>query len=324
MQLYQSIFRQSWQITRTHKVLWVFGLFVLFWGGKGVDLELFFSDAKLLGSGFTPFRPEFWQAAYWQSAFATLGNNLFVSIGMGLLLLAFACFVLFVIMSSQIALIDAFAVYRTQNSSERYSFDHALNASGKHMIAVLSVNLLSKVFSYGLLGIASAPLFFAQFPTSKFVYTATLYLFIMPVVVFISILTKYAVNAVVIDQLPVMNAFKRGWNMLSHNVGTSLEFALLSFMVFVATNIASVFVAGLATTPALFIGMIIAMVMHLNFGLVIYFYIFYVLAVVIAFAASAVFSAWHFGNWTLLYVELTKGNQRSKIHRLLKGNTPKA
>jgi hypothetical protein len=326
MQLYKQIFRQSWQITKTHKVLWVFGLFVLFWGGKSVDFELFFSNAKLLGTGVTPFHPEFWRADYWHSVFTTLGSNIFVGIGMALLLIAFGCFVLFVIMSSQIALVDAFAVYRAQTKNERYSFDHALTASGKHMVAVLGVNLATKIVSYGLLAVASLPLFLAHFATTRFVYTATLYVILMPFVVLISIVSKFAINAVVIDELPVVPAFKRAWDMFSHNVGTSLEFALLSFMVFVATNVGSIIVAGLATVPAMFMGLIIALVMHANFGLVIYFYIFYALAVVVAFAASAVFSAWHFGNWTLLYVELTKGNQRSKIHRLLNGEreTPKA
>lgn len=319
MQLYSSIFKQSWSITKKHKVLWLFGLFVLFWGGKGVDFELFFSDAKLLGSNVSPFQPEFWQTGSWQTVVATFGSNVFTGIGLVLLLLAFAVFVLFVIMSSQIALVDAFAVYKAQNPADRYSLNHALKAGSKHMVRVLTVNLLSKAVSYGLLAVASAPLFLAEFATAKFVYTLTLYVLIMPIVVSISILTKYAINAVIIGELSVSQAYKRGWEMFSQNVGTSFECALLSFVAFVATNVGSIIVAALATVPALFVGVIASFMLHTNFAVFVYSYIFYALSVCIALASSAVFSAWHFGNWTLLYLELTKGARRSKIHRLFAG-----
>jgi len=319
MQLYTSIFKQSWSITKKHKVLWLFGVFVLFWGGKGVDLELFFSDAKLLGSALSPFRPEFWQTGYWQVLVKLFTANVFTGIGVVCMLIVFGVFLMLVILASQIALIDAFAVYKAATPTDRYTLDHAMKASNKHIVGVFGVNVVSKVVSYGLLAIVSLPLFFAHFATTKVLYTAALFVAVMPLVVVISIITKYALNAVVIDQQSMVNAFKRGWGLFRQNVGVSLECALLSFAAFVATNIGAIIAAAFATVPFMLIGMMVSLALQTSAMLFIYFYIFYSLAVCVTVASSAVFSAWHFGNWTLLYSELTKGNQRSKIHRLFVG-----
>jgi hypothetical protein len=320
--LYQTIFRQSWQITKKHTVLWLFGFFVLFWGGKGLDLELFFSNAKTLGDGFSPLHPEFWEAGYWNTIFTTMSDNLFTGIGVLCMMMVFGCFVLFIIMSSQIALVDAFAIYQAKTPKDRYSLDHALKASSKHMLTVLAVNVLSKAVSYGLLAVASSPLLFANIAASKFVYTVFLYLIMMPVVVCISMLTKYAVNAAIIEELSISQAYKRGWEILSRNFGVSLEFALLALITFLGTNIVSIVFAALATMPFFFMGMLTSLVLGATIGIYFYLYLFYTLAVLTLVFTAAVFSAWHFGNWTLLFLELTKGSRRSKIHRLFVGETP--
>ncbi len=322
MQLYKTIFRQSWEITKRHRVLWLFGFFLLFWSGKGLDIELFFTEVHHFGARLSPLRPEFWQASYWQTLFSTMADSTATGVGVLLLLLAIACFVLFVIMSSQIALVDAFAVFRGKDSGSRYSLDHALQASGRHMLTVLGINVAGKAVSYGLLAIASSPLFFANIAASKFIYTVFLYVLLMPAVVFVSILTKYAVNAAIIEELPLTKAYKRSWEVLSQNIGVSLEFAVLAFLVFLAVNVFAVTVAALATIPFFFLGMLIAFTISSIAGLYTHLYFFYVLAVFAVVFTAAVFSAWHFGNWTLLFLELTKGSRRSKIHRLFVGETP--
>ncbi|OGY87188.1 MAG: hypothetical protein A2233_03620 [Candidatus Kerfeldbacteria bacterium RIFOXYA2_FULL_38_24] len=316
MKLYKKIFRQSWEITKTHKSLWIFGFFVLFWGGKGIDLELFFTQSALLGSNNSPFQPQFWQMDRLGE-----GWHLFISsptpILMIIALITCVAFLIGIIMISQIGLIEAFDPTKSKiNNRKKYSLEQAIKTSEHHILPVLEANMLGRGVAYGLLLLSALPLFFLPATNFRLVLSLLLFLFLVIITIVVSLVTKYAVNALVLENLTLGKAFHRAWNIFSKNIGISLELAFMMFITFFLINIFDVLVSVVVTLP---LGIMFSAI----FSAVTAYYIYNVLLLVTVFLVTVVsvvlFSTWHFGNWTLLFSELTKGQKKAKIHRLLKG-----
>ena len=157
MTFYLNIFKKSWDVTKSNPVLWVFGVFVLFWGGRNLDFELVFSNAKLFRSPWSPFRPDFWDMSRWSAFAEKISFSTSFILPFVVILSALALFVLFIMIASHIGLIDAFA----RDNGKKYSFDQAVVVSEKYMAPVLFVQVASKAIMYVLLGFVSIPLFLA-------------------------------------------------------------------------------------------------------------------------------------------------------------------
>jgi len=294
MTFYNNIFRKSWEVTKKNKILWLFGLFGMFWGGKGIDLEIFFTNADLLKSSFSPFRPEFWQIQKWTE----VGNRLFPNnislVAIIIFVVVVLLFVMALIMFSQIGLIDAFGNDKKQKgkNNETYSITNAIDVGREVFPSVLTVNLIGKGISYGLVALASSPLFLAQFEMSRLVYTAFLFIVLTPLAVLVSVLTKYAVNDIVLHRHGVTESVWVAWKTFVNNVGVSIELAVYMFVWYAAVNIAAITFILLLTLPLYFFGL----VLYLKTGAVIgigLFEVFVYLGSAIAITfSSIVFSAW--------------------------------
>lgn len=324
MTFYNTIFKESWAITKRHKTLWLFGLFVLFWGGKGIDLEVFFTNAKLLQSPYSPFRPEFWQVEKWLDVAQQLFPGTFSLAGLVLFVLVVALFVLALIIFSQVGLVDAFRRYGGTRpaqaaTGERYSVTDAIDAGRIHFVPVLAVNIIGKGVSYGAVALASSPLFLAQFESTQILYTALLFLVLTPLAVLVSMLTKYAVNDIVLNNHNVGQAMVVAWRTFAGNVGVSIELAVFMLLAYAGVNIAAIVVALILTLPVYFFGAVLFAKTGSVIGVGLFQVYLYVVAAITITVSSIAFSAWHYGNWTLLFTELTSGKKRSKIHRIWYG-----
>lgn len=299
-------------------MLWLFGFFALFWAGKGLDIEVFFSNAKLLGQSFSPFSPAFWDFNWIQLeelvAMQTASAMLFG------VFVFIALFALVMVMLSQVALVDAYALFANKKKGKQvYTLDQAMKAGEKHVVSVLVVNVVGRLVSYGLLGVASSPLFLARFVDSQFLFSLLLFLIVTPIAVLISLLTKYAVNFIVLKNQKIVESVFSAWKLFVENVGVSIEMAILMFVVYFTVNVTAIFVSIIVTLPILLFGLILVATIGSVMGLFIYYFIVYALAVVIMIFSAALFSAWHYGNWTLLFLDITQAKRRSKTHRLLRG-----
>lgn len=321
MKFYTSIFRRAWTITKHHPVLWLFGLFTLFWSGKSLDLELFYTNINLLGSVNSPYNPDFWTADRWNLVTDWLALS---SPTMVLLVISLAiAFVLIfgLIMVSQIGLVSAFGKSAKKHDVDvKYTVSDALDASKNHFISVSIVNLLGKAVAYLLLAFAALPLFVGSMSTSaKQVWSALLLVVATVIAVILSIIVKYAVNHMVNGGHDMIVALYQGWRMFRKNIGVSLELAVAMILSFAAVNLVAVIVTALFALPFIIAGNVFGAL----FGgydtyalLFVFMYIGGILAITIS---SMIFSAWHHGCWTLLYSELKTGKKTSKTTRLWKG-----
>lgn len=315
--MYKNIFQRSWRITRQHMLLWVFGLFVLFLGGKGIDFELFFTNADTLKNPSSPFHPAFWDFSRWQAVFEQSVGPWWLLVVLLIILLALFVFVLMMI--SQIGLVDAFSRYSLHPElSHPYTFQDAVSASKRHIGTVTVLNIISRGVVYGLLALAALPFFFASTEGNAILYSFLLYVVVTPLTIVISLLTKYALNYAVLHHTPVGISLLKGWELFRNNIGVSLEMAIGMSVAYFAVNLSALFLAVVVTLPILLIGILEILFFESLMMVTIYAQALTIVTLAAVIASAVLFSAWHFGNWTLLFLELTKENKRSKIHRLFK------
>lgn len=320
MKFYTDIVKKSWQITWRHKVLWIFGLFVSLWGGKGIEAEL--NSARRLASETSPLNPAFWSSENWSALLVELSGDSSLTL-MAIVMAIALLIVVAMVMLSQTGVIDAVNQFADKDgTSERYALHHAWVSGKKHFWVVLSLNLLSKGLSYLLLALALMPLFTTGTFTHADAYWVLFSLLLyIPVGIIISIVTRYALNHAVLNDEHALVGARHGWNMFRQNIGVSIELAIVMFFVFLGIVLLVVpVIAAVLTLPSL---MLLFADAPAAFGLPwvylhdrLYIWVF----LTTLYAASVLFSVWHVGSWTMLYKELARGNRTSKTHRWLKGN----
>lgn len=327
MKLYQSILRRSWKITKAHHLLWVYGFFAIIWIEQGIDFELIFSNLDLLQAPLSPFNPEFWDVEQWRLLAEAVGLSgpviAIFSVGMIVLIV---CALLFAILS-QIGLIDAYNKYDTELgdiSSKRkspqitddYTLTHTFTAAQKHFWPIVGVNILGHGFRYALLAGAVLPFFL---PTISPLVAWALLLLFTPIMILVSIVTRYATNAVIVNNQPTIKAFSMGIEIFKRNVGISIELAVLMIISYTVVNMLTVAVVFIVTAP----------LVAFSSALFIWAGLYDILAFIGLFSGllvfagltmtSSLFASWHSGNWTILFKQLTTGSKQSKIYRLWKG-----
>lgn len=318
MTFYTDIFKQSWDITRKHRTAWWFGFFLLFWVGKGMDMELLFSDARLLSDEFSPLNPAFWNLDYWTQTWSGFAHIEWI-IFLGVCVLFCALLLLTVIMVSYIGLVDLFASARRKRSQQPYTLTHAIEKSRQVFWPVLWINVLSKGISLALLVLAALPQFMQLTRPAQFASSTLIFVGVIPFIIMLSIITKYAVNACVIKQLSVSESFRAGAAVFRANLGVSIELALFMFVAYFVVNVAAVVFAAIITSPFLLFNLFSDAASGAGLYSPIYFFLLYIAIVVCMVLSASVFSAWHAGNWTMLFTQLTKGQKKSKIYRLVHG-----
>lgn len=317
MTFYTTIFRKSWSITKRHAVLWFFGLFVLFWGGKGMEFEQFFTNARLLSvkkSPFSPFQPDFWSQQTVQQ-FCDYVVSDWRWAALLAIALVLAVFVFVVIMVSQVGLVDAYGRYGEKPTAPEYSFADAWNTARPLIGRVAAINILIKVLSYGLVALASIPLFVYGLHRGAM---ATFFLLILltPVALVLSLCAKYAVAYMVLNGERAGSALQNGWKLFRANIGVSLEMAFMMFLIYFLVNVAALVLAFFLSIPLYFVIQLFSLGGDVNWAPGFYYDFTRYAVLGTMLLSTMLFSAWHFGNWTLLFLQLTKGVRRSKIHRV--------
>lgn len=321
--MYKDIFQRAWSITKAHPILWLFGLFVLFWGGKGMELELIFTNVDLLRrNAISPFRPEFWDMSQWQPVVDAITNGqqgLLAVSGVVLLVLFLIAFAL--MMAVQIGLIDAFGVYsKKEDATDKYRVSHAVEAARTAIGPVAVVNIVSRGAILLLMALVAAPLFVDGFAPWGPTYSAGLFLVLMPIMIVISILTKFALNAIILNKEGVGQALRTAWKLFSQNAGTTIELVVFVFLVYVAVTIVAMAASLIIVMPVYLLGVGLSVTYGSTFGVWIFYNLLGILGALIVGGTAAIFSAWHFGTWTLFYEELTKAPRRSIVRRVFQRN----
>lgn len=318
MRFYRDIISQAAHIARRHKFLWWFGLFTLFLGGKSVEFELFFSDARLLGESLSPFSASFWQLQTWASLQENLlgvpgGPWVFFLVA----LLLFLVLVILVVIS-QGALIDGTAQL---NSGKTYSLSAGVDAGRKHFSGLLGVNVLGKVLQYLIIIFIGAIIFFISPSRSAAALTYSVFLFLVatPVAMVLSMLMKYGQIEVMLYGASVGQAWSRAWTTFKGNWLVSVEMAALLFLLYFAVGVVAMLVAAVATLPVLLFLLAGAVFFETYTLMAIYVSVFYLATVVAVIIGGLFFATTNYAAWTLLYLHLKQSKERvrPKAERLV-------
>lgn len=314
MTLYTQIFSQSWKLTKQNPVLWVLGVFIVFWADRSIDFEQVFSSSKLLQNAWSPFRPEFWDLSRWAALTEKVAGEPQFFAPFILIMIALGAFVLLMITAAHVGIIDAVS----RKVEQGYSFVDALRSTERSMIHALAIQCINKVVMYACVMLASLVFFFDMFGEWKVLAAFGVLLATWPATIALSIVSKYALIDTVTQHHTTREAYAAGWNMFRANVGVSLEMGIMMMMVFAAANLSAIVLALVVLSPVFIGASLIAITSGFLFPLYMHSMMVMVVTMGCFLALASFFSAWHLGNWTLLYEALQKEPRRSKTHRLLR------
>jgi hypothetical protein len=321
--LYRQILHDAWRLSLTHKHLWIFGFFATFIGYGGVSeivlgaydkitnslpLALTLNDAPFLMMlpGFATIR-----AMINLSPIPALSISFFIIISL-LLLAVFA----YIVSLSVGALV--FSIRKIERGGHP-NFSEGLKAGSSTVGRVLTVNVAAKILiwlSFMLTGANLIHLLMQRSFLSLFFFLCSFVLFTI-IAVLISIISVYATNSIVIDNLPVVPSVADGLKTLKNNWLVSIETVIILMIVNIGVAVLSLFVAIIISVPLVFMffvaaliksGILMTTVMTLTF----------IVLVAILFVAMSFLTTLQSSAWTLLWIELGGRKKREpKILRLV-------
>lgn len=318
MPLYGQALRHSWRLVWRNKSLWLFGLFAAFLGQMGT-LQ-FLIHATKSGSTFALYpnwlaAPKLivglWQAHFW-TYFGQFWPWLFF---FGFLFLAFFILFLFVSISSQGALIQATCQSTGLLGLRRpVSLKKSWEAGTNHFWRLLLINLtrftvillLVSAIGYGALNtlIDGGALDFFLF----------IFIFILAGVLGmgVSFWSVYAAGYVVVEEYPLLKAWRQAVRLLIDHWLVTLEIGLITVVLNIVLFLLMLLSVGIFWFPMAFLfwlfGALFTVVVY-KAGL---FFLFLFSAVFFAFA-GALFTVFTTSLWTFLFMKMHKKGVISSI-----------
>lgn len=317
--LYKEALAHSWRLARSHKELWIFGLFAAVLGQMGV-VELLskvtFSSKRF--AEFDSFIPGLdiiptlyaLKAAPWNAELGVMFIWLLV------ILLGFVIFAVFIAVTSQGAIIHA-ASKSMGRSKQLPSSSKAWHAGVTHFWRLLSLNVFKKVVLWGLAFLVAVSTFNAIASGGFWDITAFIALFILSMVIglIVSFLVVYAAGYVVVEEYSFWEAVKASWHLFTSHWLVSIEagFILLFYNVLlVLVVLAGLFVLMLHSLLLIAVTVSTGVLSLFSIGLFIEFVVF----MLFVFLVASVFTVFSTSTWTYLFMKMHKHGMMSHlVHR---------
>lgn len=319
--LYRHVITDAWRLAWRHKFLWVYGFFASILASGGIYDVIYrgYNDATvrrilLSGSGPTfPNIPEALRAAYQSSGLAF--PPVWMIVALALAIVAGAS-IIWVSAISQGALV---AAGKSLSSGKAPDSSEVFRAGLTNFWPVLGVNFLSRLLSYLALFLTALPvgrLLVEESPRAALLYIISFLAFV-PLALVFSLLSIFAVAAIVIRRLPFFRGLAAAWATFSRHWLVALEMAF----VLLAVDL----VLALGVVLGLFVLMIPFTLLFLMVKLAGTEVSFILVAVLgaIAFlsyiiAAGSFTAVFRYAAWTSLYLRLEERGGVSKIVRVLR------
>lgn len=218
-----EVLARAWQNIWKHKVLWVFGILASCARGNGGSSGSGGrSSYQTSPGGDTPFSSGQIERAMEQVG-QYLEQNLWiiVAIGLALILLSFIFFALG--MMGRIGLIKG--TYKAENGAESLSFGELWSESMPYFGRIFGLNfLIGLAFS-----IIFVPLIVFGVVTAGvgFVCLLPIICILIPIGWILSVVVEQAQAAIVLEELGMLDGFKRGWQIVKSNVMPMIIMALI-------------------------------------------------------------------------------------------------
>lgn len=321
-QVYRPIFRRAWEITSQNRFLWIFGLFAALAGNGGVYEILIKGFLRIVSQGETLPSASGWTWLMGFFSFPGLENQspLFVSL---LWVLFFAIlvalgFLIWLVIVSRSAIITS---VKKITARKKTNLREEWAEGKKYFWPVLGINALSKVLTFGLLVLITIPAMFfltgqgGNLGLSLFLYVLAFVVF-TALALFVSFMAVYASCFLVIGGKTFVEAIRDSWKMFITNWLTSIEMAIILFLITVGVGLGVIFFSILYMIP---VALLLFAFSYL--GLTIGFWLIVFLATLgwflALFFAGAVLATFEFSSWTLLFMELSKRKVWSKLLRFV-------
>lgn len=322
MTLYRNILSSAWKNTWHHKYLWFFGLFAALIGNGG-ELEVFFRsfNDRMQGGFFVWLRGIASTGIFSLEALKNIGRlmvedtgTMFLLIFTLLLILVLGGFLIWLVIASQIAIVNNTA---NDKLGKKHDIQIGISAATKRFWPVLGLNFIIKLFAYILFGILTVPIVMTLTKGGVLAYGilfVILYIVFIPLILFFSFIIKYAIAYTVIKEENFLEAIKSGWNLFIKNCLISIEMTFILFFINFFVAFALILILLVLSVPFLFIVVFSNALAYINLlfifvGAIILFIIF------TAFAGS-ILATFQISAWTYLFIELETKGGVSKIKRI--------
>lgn len=314
--LYRQALAHSWQLSKKHKLLWVYGLFATFLGQMGLfeligkvgvassDYALhpkwlvFPKFCKYIASGF---RAEYIPVEGW-----------IWMVWLGVILLGLLAFFVFMAVLSQGALIHSAA--KSTKSKKLPDVGEAWHVGVSHFWRLFTLNLIKKLIMVILAVVVG-------FGTLNFVVTESgwslvLFLLVFLLVVLIgmilSFLVIYAAGYVVVEEYSLGRAVASAWKLFVDHWLVSIEVGLIILFM----NVVLSFVVLFAFMIIFFPTILAWLIASLTFSYWLYFVglaLGMVLFTLFIILAGSLFTVYTTSVWTYLFMKMHKHGIHSRI-----------
>lgn len=329
MSLYRNILKQAWGITWRYKYLWFFGLFASLLGGSG---EYQISMRVLNGEATQGLFPNFNRIAetgiFNKNILSNIGQifkndpaSMIILIIAGLIILILTGLLIWLIIVSQVALVNNSATIISSEKKSRLGIKEGVVAGTKHFWPVLGLNIITKIIIYLAFTLISLPIIFSisgtTWQTTNLIYIILFIIFI-PIAVVFSFIIKYAICYVVIKNNNFIQAIKEGWKLFIKNWLISIEMAFILFFINVLVGLGIILTILILAIPFLFLALIAYKLISLiGFWLIII--VGLTISLFIIIAGGAALTTFQIASWTNLFIELVSRGGTSKIIRIING-----
>lgn len=326
MTSYREIFKQSWKITWNNKVLWFFGFFATLIS-FGAELKIF-SKAISPEKGIKTINDVimfFKTGIFSKQAFSNIIELIKTDTGSAivfilflLLILAASLFFIWLATISQIAIINAVKKI-SKSSKEKINIKNQLKRSAPKFWPVLLMNVIVSIIINGTSILTS--LFLVVVVLKSKTYLTLLYglLFIVliPFILSLSFIAKYAIAFMVIDGRKFISATKKAWLLFTKNWLLSIEVAVTLFFINILAIIIIAFSASIMLTLLIGISMAVGIFI---FSSQIIFWMMIIISVLIGLATislgGAIISSFQISSWSELFIKLKENKTSSKLARI--------
>jgi len=241
-----------------------------------------------------------------------------IMIFVGLAILVLFCFLVWIVVVSQAALVDSSAKLISNENNKDLGIQKGVNVGIKNFWPVFTLNAVAKVFIslfFLLLG------FLAFSPLNKFgdfisgsVYLVSFVVFISVSIIFL-LIVKYSVAYIVIRGSSIVESIQQGWSLFRKNWLVSIEMAFILFFINLLVGFSVALIILVLAVPLLFLALILYKLVS-----IVGFWIIAIMAIILFIAlivlSGAFLASFQIAAWTGLFLQLIGKGGVSKIERI--------
>lgn len=320
---YRALLKQAWDIAWKYKPLWIFGVFASIAAASGSF------EYQILVNNFQngALESSYYHLGMFLLILKTIGglilglinlfsynildiiNTLTVLIITGTII---ASFIWLSITSQGALVLNAKNLIASKKKPENLDIREGFSHGNKYFWQILGFNVLAKLIIAIILLLISLPLVFLASKASGLLavmYTLAFIIFV-PLAVAASLILKYAIAYLVLEDESFSSAFKKSWHLFMKNWLVSVEMGIILFLVS--------FLVGFIILAILSIFIFPYFVFALDYGLTWLMITLALLSFFFLLISSALLATFQISAWTGLFLDLRNNRGLAKLERLFK------